>query len=106
VNSSDQQRIFTAVESSFKKIFNKQKDIHIRKFSHLKSQQNRASTTPAPASKKFILNLSRHVLTDSEESGFEFFGITSSLEPGYGMCGGISCLQASTDQGHGIQVES
>jgi hypothetical protein len=31
VNRSDQQRIFTAVESSFKKIFNKQKDIHIRK---------------------------------------------------------------------------
>jgi hypothetical protein len=67
-NNSDQQWIFTTVGSSFRKIFCKQKEIHIHKFSHLNNQQNRASTTPASAYKKFILNLSKYVLTESEEA--------------------------------------
>jgi hypothetical protein len=72
----DQQHIFTAVKSSFRKIFNKKKQqTHIRKFSVLNNQQNRP--TPASASKKFILNLSEHILTDSEEAilmkGLNFF---------------------------------
>jgi hypothetical protein len=63
---SDQQRIFTAVECSFRKIFNKQKQTHIRKFSALNNQQNRP--TPVSASNKFVLNLSEHTLTDAEEA--------------------------------------
>jgi hypothetical protein len=55
------------VESSFRKIFNKQKENHIRKFSVLNNQQNRVLPTPASASEEFILNLSEHILTDSEE---------------------------------------
>jgi hypothetical protein len=35
LSNSDQQRIFTAVESLFGKIFNKQKQTHICKFSVL-----------------------------------------------------------------------
>jgi hypothetical protein len=60
--------MFTAVESSFRHIFNKQKAIHIHKFSWLYDQQNKASSAPTPDSKKFVLNLSKHILTDSEEA--------------------------------------
>jgi hypothetical protein len=60
--------MFTAVESSFRNIFNKQKAIHIRKFSWLYDQQKKASFAPTPDSKKFVLNLSKHTLTDSEEA--------------------------------------
>jgi hypothetical protein len=38
VSNSDQQRIFIAVESSFRNVFNKQKAIHVRKFSLLNNQ--------------------------------------------------------------------
>jgi hypothetical protein len=62
----DRQRIFTAVESSFRKIFNKQKHTHNQKFSALNIQQDRP--TPVSASNKFVLNLSEHVLTDAEEA--------------------------------------
>jgi hypothetical protein len=68
LSSLDQQRIFTAVESSFRNVFNKQKGIHIRKFSMLKNQHDKVRSTPVPVSKKFVLNLSEYVLTDSEES--------------------------------------
>jgi hypothetical protein len=64
--NSGQQRIFTAVESSFRKIFNKQKQTDIRKFSALNNQQDRP--TPVSASNKFILSLSEHILTDAEEA--------------------------------------
>jgi hypothetical protein len=66
VINSDQQRIFTAVESSLRNIFNKQKHTHIRKFSALSIQQDRP--TSVLASNKFVLNLSEHVLTDVEEA--------------------------------------
>jgi hypothetical protein len=56
------------VESSFGNIFSKQKEFHIRKFSLLNNQQNKVSSTSASDSKKFILNLSKHVLIDSEEA--------------------------------------
>jgi hypothetical protein len=58
------------VETWFKNIFNKQKAIHIRKFSLLYNQQNKVLSTSALDSKKFILNLSKYVLvlTDSEEA--------------------------------------
>jgi hypothetical protein len=68
VINSDQQCIFTAVKSSFRKIFNKQNATHIRKFSVLTNQQNSVLPTPASTSKKLILHLSEHILTDSEES--------------------------------------
>jgi hypothetical protein len=68
VSNSNQQLIFTAVESSFRNIFNKQKAIHIHKLSPLNNHQNKVLSTPASDSKKFIRNLSRHVLTDSEEA--------------------------------------
>jgi hypothetical protein len=60
--------MFTGVESSLRNIFNKIKAIHICKFSLLSNQQNRVLSTPASASKKFIINLSKYVLTDSEEA--------------------------------------
>jgi hypothetical protein len=56
------------VESSFRNIFNKQKGIHIRKFSILKSRHDKVESNPATVPKKFVLNLSEHVLTDHEES--------------------------------------
>jgi hypothetical protein len=65
VSNSDQVRIFTAVESSHRNILNKQKATHIRKFSLLYNQQNKVSSTSASDSNKFILNFSKHVLTDS-----------------------------------------
>jgi hypothetical protein len=68
VSHSDQVRIFTAVESSYRSIFNKQKATRIRKFSLLYNQQIKVSSTSASDSKKSILNLSKHVLTDSEEA--------------------------------------
>jgi hypothetical protein len=70
LRNSDQQRIFAAVENSYKNIFKKRKVIHIPKFSLLYNQQNKALCTTTSYSKKFILNLSRHVLTDSEEADF------------------------------------
>jgi hypothetical protein len=68
VNEIDQQRIFTAVESSFKNIFEKQKACHIRKFLLLKKQQNRALPTPTQESENLILNHSKYVHTNVEES--------------------------------------
>jgi hypothetical protein len=64
----DQQRIFSAVDSSFRNIFNKQKVTHIKKSSRLNGQQKRVPATIITDSKKFILNLSKHVLTDLEEA--------------------------------------
>jgi hypothetical protein len=64
--NSDQQRIFTVAESSFRKLFKKQKQTYIRKFSVLNTQENRP--TPVSASNKFILSLSEHILTDSEKA--------------------------------------
>jgi hypothetical protein len=68
VSNSDQERIFTAVESSFRNIFNKEKATHIYKFSLLYDQRNKVLSASASDSRKFILNLSKHVLTDSEEA--------------------------------------
>ncbi|XP_023702099.1 uncharacterized protein LOC111861618 [Cryptotermes secundus] len=68
ISSSDQQQVFTAVESSFRNIFNKQKGIHIHKFSMLKSCRDKVGSDPASGSKKFVLNLSEYALTDHEES--------------------------------------
>jgi hypothetical protein len=68
--SSDQQHLFTAVESSFTNILHKQKVIHIRKFSVLNTQQNKVLATSASDSKKFVPDLSKYVLTDSEERVF------------------------------------
>jgi hypothetical protein len=49
-------------------MFNKQRATHILKFSKLKGQQKRVPATAPIESKKFVLNLSKHVLTDSEEA--------------------------------------
>jgi hypothetical protein len=68
LNTSDQCCIFTAVESSFRNIFNKQKATHIRTFSWLDEQQNRVSSALASEPTKFVLILSKHALTDSEEA--------------------------------------
>jgi hypothetical protein len=68
VSHLDQQRIFTAVDSSFTNMFRKQRMIHIEKFSLLNSQQNKVWSTSASDSKIFVLNLSKHALTDSEET--------------------------------------
>jgi hypothetical protein len=70
VNNSDQQYIFTTVESSFRNFFNKQKAIHIRKLSLLHNQQNKVLSTSACDSKKFNLNLSKYILIYSEEAIF------------------------------------
>jgi hypothetical protein len=56
------------VESSFRDIFNKQKEIHIHNFSSFYDQQKRVSSDTTSDSKKFILNLSKHIFTDSEEA--------------------------------------
>jgi hypothetical protein len=68
VNAQDRQFIFTAVDSSFQNIFNKQGATHILKFSKLKDQQKSVPATALIESKKFVLSLSKHVLTDSEEA--------------------------------------
>jgi hypothetical protein len=44
----------------------KKKAIHILKFSWLYDKQNRIAFAPALDSKKFILNPSKHIITDSE----------------------------------------
>jgi hypothetical protein len=44
-------------------------------------------------------------LRSSPEEKSEFFVNESTLRPGYGMCCGVRCFQASTDPGHGIQVK-
>jgi hypothetical protein len=49
-------------------IFNKQKAVHIHKFSLLNNQQNKVLSTTASDCKKFIVSLAKHVLTDSEEA--------------------------------------
>jgi hypothetical protein len=80
VSNFNQQHIFTAVESSFRNIFNKQKEFDIHKLFLFNNQQNKALCTPASDSRKLILNLSC-VLTDSEEAflmqGLNFLVTTS-----------------------------
>jgi hypothetical protein len=67
-SNSDQHRIFTTVGSFFRNILNKQqKVIHICKFSW-PYDQNSLSSAPILDSKKCILNLSKHILTDAEEA--------------------------------------
>jgi hypothetical protein len=59
----------TAVESSLKHHFFKQKEIYIRKFSVLKDHRQITKTSkPIHGSEKFVVSLSEHVLTKSEES--------------------------------------
>jgi hypothetical protein len=65
ISDYDQQHTFITVKSSCRKIFNKQKQAHICKFSILNNQQNRS--TPVLACNELILKLSEHSLTDSEE---------------------------------------
>jgi hypothetical protein len=59
------------VESFCRNIFNKQKAIHIRNFSWLHDNQNKVSYASTLDSTKFVLNLSKHGLTDSEEAGLK-----------------------------------
>jgi hypothetical protein len=57
------------VESSFKHHFLKLKEIQIRKFSALKDNHHTTKTPKAiPGSEEFVINLSEHVLTESDES--------------------------------------
>jgi hypothetical protein len=57
------------VEGSFKHNFLKQKEIQIKKFSALKDLHQITATPKAVhGSEKFVINLSEHVLTESEES--------------------------------------
>jgi hypothetical protein len=58
-----------AVESSYNHHFLKQKEIQIRKFLVLKDQ-HQSTKTPVDiqGSEKFVINLSKHVLTESEVS--------------------------------------
>jgi hypothetical protein len=70
-SESVQQCIFTAEGSSFKHIFYKYRSAHIRKFSQLINKQSTAIFAPAPDTKKFILNLSTHVLTVSEAAALK-----------------------------------
>jgi hypothetical protein len=62
---SDQQRIFTIWKVHSEKIFTKK--IHIRNFLVLKNRYNKVQATSDSDSKKFVLNLSKCVLTDSED---------------------------------------
>jgi hypothetical protein len=58
----------SAVRSSFKHNFLKQKEIQNRKFLALKDLHQTTVTPEAiHGSEKFVLNLSEHVLTESEE---------------------------------------
>jgi hypothetical protein len=68
ISRSDPQRVFIAVESSFHNIFKKQRGIHISKFTKLRSHHYKVSSYPGNGSKKFIFNLSKHTLTDHEDS--------------------------------------
>jgi hypothetical protein len=68
LNTSDQCHIFNVVENSSRNIFNKQKAIHSHIFSWLHDQQNRVSSAPASESTNFVLSLSKHTHTDSEEA--------------------------------------
>jgi hypothetical protein len=75
VSSLDQQCIFTAVESSFRNVFNKQKGIHIRKFSMLKNQHDKVRSTPGPISKNWALisqNMSLQTVKSHPMKGLNF----------------------------------
>jgi hypothetical protein len=52
VDQVDQQRIFTAADSSFCNIFKKQKEVHIQKFLKLIEMQKPASTIDLSDTKK------------------------------------------------------
>jgi hypothetical protein len=84
VNQLDQYCILTAVESSFQHHFLKQRIIQIWKFSALRSYYQKAAhpTQTNSGSKKSVLNLLQHVLTEAEEAvlqkGFDF-AVTSSV---------------------------
>lgn len=57
---------------------------------------------------EFILNLSKHVLTDSVEIVLMMrfkFSVTPTLKHTHDMCRGFRCFQDSAESGHGIQVE-
>jgi hypothetical protein len=68
VDANDKNRIFSAVNSSFSKIFYKQKALHIKKFFGLVNQQKPTPKSVPPEANKFVLNISDHVLTQSEEA--------------------------------------
>jgi hypothetical protein len=68
LSNSEQQYIFSAVESSFRSIFHKEKVIHIHKFYVLNNEENKVLSTSASDSKKFILHLMKHAFTGSEEA--------------------------------------
>lgn len=68
INKSHQLRILAAVES-FKHNFLMQREIQIRKVLAVKDLHQTTMTLKAiRGSEKFVLKLSEHVLTDSEES--------------------------------------
>jgi 23S rRNA maturation mini-RNase III len=61
--------MMAAVEISFKHNFLKKGEIQIRKFSALKDHHQITKTPNAiQGPEKFVINLSEHVLTESEES--------------------------------------
>jgi 23S rRNA maturation mini-RNase III len=69
VNLQDQQRIFIAVDSSFRHIYKKKMQIH--KFLRLIKQQEKRNISDSlmgPSTDKFVKNLSNHILTESEKA--------------------------------------
>jgi hypothetical protein len=68
------------MENSYSNILHKQKVIHIHKFSLLNNQNNKVLCTTTSDSKKFILNLSRHVLADYEGLNFAVTYPQSNLD--------------------------
>jgi hypothetical protein len=70
VNLWDQKRIFIAVDSSFSHIFKKQRRMHIHTFLCLKKQEEKRITSDSstgPSTDNFVLNLSKHILTEPEK---------------------------------------
>jgi hypothetical protein len=86
----DQQPIFTAPESSFRHASHEQKINHIRKFPILNSERVKNLPTSSSNHKKFVINLSKHVLSDSEEiilkKGLNFRCNQTTFYHGYGLC--------------------
>jgi hypothetical protein len=59
---SDYQHIFTAVNSSYRHVYHKRRNIQIQKFLALQNVDYQTTTN-----QKFVLNLSYHVFTNAKE---------------------------------------
>jgi hypothetical protein len=68
---SDYQRIFTAVNSSYRHVYYKTRNIRIQKFLAFQNVNHKTTTPLASTNQKFVLNRSDHIFTKAEEMGLQ-----------------------------------